>query len=511
MDGRQFLTRRPHRTGPNITVILLEAGVVTEEQVEQGVLRQRETGLRIGETLVQSGAVTEEDVGWALSRQLSLTLVDIEATSLDAELVRTFNETLLRRSDAIPLLREEAGVSFAVADPTDQEMLDRLEEATGGPIGLCIGTPTAIRRGLDAIFGGAHAITLAGVPAVPDGRYDVLWERSGATFMAFHLTSALKAGATEAHFMARDGQLFVAYRQGERLVQVATEPEQVLEALVGRLEALGGPVLGKRIHAAGSVECSLPMGELLVEVSVLRSREGVSVTLRPRPKTDRVPSLEDLGFDAVEAAELRSLVSLRAGLVLVCGPRGTECSSVLAALLAAAQPGDARILAFEPAGIVPLPGASRILVAPGESHVEWQEIVTEQSADIVILDGMLDGSDVDAVLSPAGSGRLLLARSNWIDSFTLIEHLTEQPQGPPILMSRLLAMVQIRRAGNDVLPLVETLIPGPALWEAVSAGATRSRLIEVARADGFRSLVERAHDRLSNGSMNERECRRALT
>src|SRR5687768_9978645 len=144
-SGRRcVLNARVHRVSKNITAILLEAGVVTAEQVERGVLRQRETGLRIGETLVEMGAVTEADVGWALSRQLGLSFVDIDPEALDPALVRSFHETLLRRSDAVPLLRGDSSVSFAVADPTDDLALARLEAAAGMPLALVIGTPTAI-------------------------------------------------------------------------------------------------------------------------------------------------------------------------------------------------------------------------------------------------------------------------------------------------------------------------------------------------------------------------------
>lgn len=510
-DGRLFLNRRPQRTGRNITAILLEAGVVTDEQVEQGVLRQRETGLRIGETLVESGAVTEEDVGWALSRQLGLTLVDIDPTSLDADLVHAFKESLLRRSDAVPLLREGDGVSFAVADPTDHEMLDRLEEAAGGPIGLCVGTPSAIRRALDSLFGAAGHAVGAGQSSPTDARYDVVWERSGATFVAFHLASALKMGAGELHFAARDGQLFVSYRQGEKLLPIATEPVQVLESLVARLESLGGPVLGDRLHAFGAIECPLPTGDVLVEVSLLAAQDGLHVVLRPRPMATAVPGLEALGFDGVEAAELRGLVANRAGVVLVCGPRGAGCSSALAALLAATEPGDARVVAFEPAAIVPLPGASRIHVAPDVARAQWQEIATGQAADIVILDGLVDGPGVSAVLSPAASRRLVLVRSDWMDSFALLEHLMGQPQGRSILVSRLLAVVQMRRVSDTAAPLVETLFLGPSLREAISSGAERRRLLEVAHATGFKSLAERARARVAKGTLSERDSQRALS
>lgn len=484
--------------------------MVSEEQVEQGVLRQRETGLRIGETLVESGAVTEEDVGWALSRQLGLTLVDIDPTALDADLVQSFRETLLRRSDAVPLLRSGTIVSFAVADPTDNEVIDRLEEAAGGPVELCIGTPSAIRRALDAVFHSGVATSAPATPSAADAHYDVVWERSGTTFLAFHVASALRSDAAEIHFLPRDGQLHVEYREGDRLVPVSTEPIAVLDSLVARLEALGGPVLGSAVHARGAVRCLLPTAEVPLEVSLLRVSDGLTITLRPRPMRLTTPTLEQLGVDAIDAASLRGALSTRAGLVLVCGPRGSGGSTLVASIGEAANLAATRSLLFESAPTAPWPAAARIHLPGHEARALWEDIATAQGADVIVLDDVLEGEAIDAVLSPAGSGRLLVVRTDWCDSLALIERLIARPQGAAILSGRLLAAIQIRRVSRST-HLFEVLVADASLRQAIAAGADRLRLAEAARGAGWRTLHERARERVANGGLSELEAARALT
>src|SRR5436190_14750904 len=87
-----------------LTRILIQAGVVTEQEVDLAIARQQETGLRSGELLVQMGVATEEDIGWALARQLNLTFIDPRPDALDPDLIRSFPEELLRRLDALPLV-----------------------------------------------------------------------------------------------------------------------------------------------------------------------------------------------------------------------------------------------------------------------------------------------------------------------------------------------------------------------------------------------------------------------
>src|SRR2546428_11060140 len=86
-----------------LTRILIQAGVVTEQEVDLAIARQQETGLRSGELLVQMGVATEEDIGWALARQLHLTFIDPLAHTPDHEAIRSFPAVLLRRNDAPPL------------------------------------------------------------------------------------------------------------------------------------------------------------------------------------------------------------------------------------------------------------------------------------------------------------------------------------------------------------------------------------------------------------------------
>ena len=77
-----------------------------------------------------------------------------------------------------------------------------------------IGGPASIRHALDVICG-ASAPDLprphpASVPAA--NRRDIVWDRAGTNFLAFHLHAAAQARASEIHFIPRGSSLTVAYR-----------------------------------------------------------------------------------------------------------------------------------------------------------------------------------------------------------------------------------------------------------------------------------------------------------
>jgi type II secretory ATPase GspE/PulE/Tfp pilus assembly ATPase PilB-like protein len=312
------------------------------------------------------------------------------------------------------------------------------------------------------------------------------------------------------------GLVTVFYRDGSGLRPVAREPGQVLEYLLSRIDALGGPTIGYGVHAQGTARCPLPGGEVPIEISLLRGDRGISVTLTPRPVQTTVARLEAMGMNPIDTARLRGALEVGAGLVLVCGPRRSGGSASLAALAAITPLNGSRLLAFEPGPSAPLPAATRLHLPVAQSLESWEEIVLAQDVDVVVLDEVLMGASITGVLSTAGSRRLLLVRTDWSDSFAMLDHLLAQPQGRTVLAGRLLAIIQ-QRGVRSRLPvegfsaLFEVLHVTDALRAAFIAGADGQRLRQLATQDGFVSLADRARERVDAGTLSAIEAARALT
>lgn len=501
----------------HVTAILVEAGVVTDAQVDAALVRQRETGRRIGECLVELGSLAEEDIAWALARQLGLSFVDVQGDTLDPDLVRSIPEAILRRLQLVPLVRGDERLVVAAADPTDLDALREVEKLVGQPVECVSATAGAIDRALDHLFGPrpgrrTHA------PAT--GRnYDILWERSGETFLQFHLTQAARAGADEVHFVQAGGSLHVLHRIGTALAPAMQEPADVMDVLVGRLESLGMTVAGDcESHDTWSGAIEVEGRERPIFASRLVARDRTSVTIRLLRDPQERTRLDQLGLDPLDLARLRAFSTEPSGLVLVCGPTGSGCSTTLAALLAELPIDERRWIVFarDQRRWPPVPGLVDVITGPPVHR--WRRVATAHGADGLVLDGGLGGARVRGVLGSATHARWVLARTDWEDTFALLEHLGRHPRGRSLLARRLKAVIQQRliatppseREPGARRAAFEVLFATDALRAAFELGADGARLREMVGVDGFRPLAARIHAGVEAGHFEPQDARRAL-
>ena len=513
---------------PVLTDILVEAGVVDAAQIEAALEHQRATGVRIGEALVDLGCATENDIGWALARQLGLTFLDLTPEALDRGLVRSFPEGMLRRLLAVPLVRSENVLIVAFGDPTDHGAISELEQFGGVKVEPSVAAPSMILRALELLADTDPERTKGAARPLPHPHHahlaSALREGSGAQLLAGQMRRALIARATEIHYLPEGEEVRIFHRIGGRLVFAGSGPASVTYLLLARLETLGGPTYdGDQVHVTGRAICPLGDQDVALDVSLLGTETGLAITLGIREAGDAVPALEQLGLDEVDLACVRGVLDQPAGLILLCGPMRGGCSTTLASLLAATPLEGRRTLAFERPGGTPLPAPTRLALAADVARRSWSDIAVAQNADVVALDDVLTGEHAAGALVSEASGRLVLATTDWCDSFALIGFLASRPGGAEHLASRLLLVLQQRTVrfepanGSDepdattLRPVHEVLLVSDAFRHALREGAPLPKLRSLAALDGHRDLAQQLHAFVTAGRLTTSEATRILS
>jgi hypothetical protein len=367
-------------------------------------------------------------------------------------MVKRFPESLLRRLQAVPLFGTEEEVTFAMADPTDVDAVLELKTAAGIPVSLVIGGPGSIRRVLDSVHGPSEAGSPHAVPQ-PTGRRDVVWDRAGTNFLAYHLHAAVRARASEIHFIPSGSDLSVAYRTDAGLESQSAELPETSLYLRARLGVLGIPDVDEQSPASwGSCVVEIAQYRIAVAACHSRTEAGVATVLRLGPAPHEAPDLSMLGLSPLGEAEIREFIDGPEGLVVVTGPPRAGGSLVLASLAALAARPDRRTLVLEPAHLLPYPqGSVRIPANAGGPGDGWENLAVGLGADVVVLDGVVNGNRVDSLLLGASVGRLVFARTDWLDTASLLSHLTRTRSGRAALRDRPFAIIALpagRREGS---------------------------------------------------------------
>ena len=154
----------------------------------------------------------------------------------------------------------------------------------------------------------------------------------------------------------------------------------------------------------------------------------------------------------------------------------------------------------------------------GPATRRWRLLADAHGADGLVLDGGLDGTRVSGVLDSACHGRWVLARSDWDDSFAMLEWLARQPRGHGVLARRLRAVIQQRMVAAPPLPgapgarrpVLEVLFNTEAMLAALQNAASARQMNVLARGDGFRSLGERIQAGVAAGVLDPNDAARAL-
>lgn len=458
-----------------LCAILVDAGIVTPEQVDLGLVRQVETGRLIGETLVELGFTTEENIAWALSKQLGIPYADVMPDTIDVELIQRFPLALLRRAQAAPLFKSDDGIVVAMADPTNSEPVAEVREAAGSRTTLVIGCPSAIRRALDSVYG-PERTSESHANAIEQGKSDIVWDRAGTSFLLYQVHTARGQKASEIHMVPTDKGISVFYRTDHGLEPHGVERPETAAYLRQRLAHLGAPDLldESATTASGSVEVQAADGRIHVGVFHCRTDMGITTVLRMMPIPAEAPDLSTLGLSPIGEAEIRDFVEGPEGLVIVHGPPRSGGSTVLASIAALAARSERRMLVLEPSSAAPYPaGTTRVRVGAASAEASgWERLAVGLGADIVVLDEVLQGDAIEGVLSGASVGRLVFARTDWLDGRRLLAHLVQSRGGRAVLRDRPFAMVTLpsaRREGSTIWSM-------PTESEA-NAGSVETRIL----------------------------------
>ena len=129
--------------------VLVDEGLVKEDQVTEALRRQRATGETFAEILVEKGYVSEVDIARTLVKQSGLPYIDASRYRINPDGVKAVPGEFMWLHQFIILDKIGKTVLVAISNVLSPEVFEKIEKVTGSQLFVYVATSTQVRHALE--------------------------------------------------------------------------------------------------------------------------------------------------------------------------------------------------------------------------------------------------------------------------------------------------------------------------------------------------------------------------
>jgi type IV pilus assembly protein PilB len=141
---------RMHRQ--NLGEMLIAANLIDEVQMQIALAEQKQTGNRFGSTLVHLQFIDENVLAAFLSKQIDIPCISLLHVDIPKKVLRKLTRAVALACKAVPVRIEHDCLEIAMVDPTDLEVLTKLEDAAGMTVTPLIAPESSIRTMIERCY-----------------------------------------------------------------------------------------------------------------------------------------------------------------------------------------------------------------------------------------------------------------------------------------------------------------------------------------------------------------------
>ncbi len=385
---------------------------------------------------------------------------------------------------------------LATVWPPDLDMIDWIGTCTSRPLCWHLALPDRVRQLIVENYGvGSGSLdesdSSGPAPELPATATEADADAAVVRFVTDVISQAIEDGATDIHFEPQSGQLRIRYRVDGLLVPVPV-PENLLrfqDAIISRLKIMARlNISERRLPQDGRINFKTGADSLDIRVSTIPTIYAESVSLRLLNQKREAFTLERLGMDDDEQAQIHRILTYPHGIILVTGPTGSGKSTSLNAFLRQINSTDLRIVTVEDPIEYEVEGVNQMQVHPeiGLSFASALRHVLRQDPDVIMVGEIRDRETADIAIRASLTGHLVLSTLHTNDAPGAITRLIDMGIEPFLVTSAIELVIAQR--------LVRRLCPQCARPAPVNPVKLRDTLavlgLDPAEAERVRELAQ---------------------
>lgn len=471
--------------------ILIEQNIITNEQLDKALQKQREKGGTLGDILVQLGFASEVQIAESLSKQLNIPYANLSSgglrPTLNQDLEKIITHDYALKNSILPLTRNMNSLTVALADPLDLLLIDNLKKISGCEINPVIASKKELLQAIEEFYGESKLFNSA-----IEASYDYTSEATTheeklqelsldklilkaeeapvVKLVDLVLREAIKERASDIHIEPHRERIALRYRIDGILYEMPPPSKQMLLAIISRVKILSKmDIAERRLPQDGGF--TVAVGDKVVDlrVSTIPTIYGEKAVLRILDKS-RVPlDLPQLGFNNEELKMIRKGIDAPYGLIFLTGPTGSGKSTTLYAILSELRSPTVNILTVEDPVEYKLDGINQVQVRPeiGLTFASALRSFLRQDPDIMLVGEVRDLETAEICVRASLTGHLVLSTLHTNDAIACIVRLMDIGL-PEYLVAVSLRLIVAQRLIRKLCPVCKEaveLVPEKNPWK----------------------------------------------
>lgn len=439
--------------------VLVNSGVITEEELKKGLERQKNSGRKLGETLVDEGFATEENIAKALSSQLHYDMIDLQNVSIEENVLSLVPASVLKKYKAIPFEYSPDNMNVlrvAMSDPMDMTAMDDINIITNLQVEPVVATMRSVMLALDRYYGQAEVNSAleeytrekeSRIAEQEDLYSEDVNNSPIVQLIKTMIEQAVRQRASDIHIEPMERQVRIRYRIDGALYEKAVYSIQLLPAMAARVKIIGGmDIAEKRKPQDGRITQVVDRREYDIRASILPTVYGEKIVMRLTSKNALTREKSQLGLQPDELKKFDHILKNPHGILLVTGPTGSGKSTTLYTALSELNKEDVNIITVEDPVEANIDGINQVQVNPKAdlTFATALRSILRQDPDIIMIGEIRDRETASIAVQASITGHLVVSTLHTNSAASTITRLTDMGIEPYLIADATIGVIAQR-------------------------------------------------------------------
>ncbi|HDI83196.1 MAG TPA: type IV-A pilus assembly ATPase PilB [candidate division WOR-3 bacterium] len=456
--------------------LLVNAGLISEDQLSKALEEQKKTAEKIGSILIKLDYIDEDTLLKFLSKQFRVPSISIEPQDVDPDVIKLIPPDMANRYEVFPIRRKGRTLILGMVNPGDITAIDAVKFATGFEVEPVVIAHSKMKTLLEKFYKVTKEIRSVSDVEEPeeeeffdfedDAEIELEEEEeeediSSASaqpvikLVNYLISNAVRRKASDIHIEPFEKVLRVRYRIDGVLQQVAEPPYSLKNAIVSRIKIMTGTmdVAERRVPQDGRIRIKVDGKPIDLRVSIIPTIYGEKVVMRILDKSSLMLDMTQLGFEPDNLQKFIAAIEKPFGLVLVTGPTGSGKSTTLYSALARLNKPEIQILTVEDPVEYNIKGINQVQVNEeiGFDFSMALRAFLRQSPNVILVGEIRDNETASIAIRAALTGHLVLSTIHTNDAPSTVNRLVDMGI-EPFLVASSLNLIQAQRLMRKVCP-----------------------------------------------------------